>query len=115
MAISVKKVLNALGALAVVAAIVAFAYLKWWNVFGQEKLGGECSNRGGCRSFWCLKHELAGSAEQPSSGYCTAKCEVDSDCNKDMKCVVPTAAALDDLSKYMRPSKLCERVRAGGS
>ena len=115
MAISVKKVLNVLGTIAVVLGIAAFAYLKWWNVFGQEKLGGDCHSRAGCRSFWCLKHELAGSTEQKSSGYCTDKCETDSDCNKDMKCVVPTAQALDDLAKLGRPSKLCERVRAGGS
>lgn len=113
MAISVKKILNALGTVAVVAVICLFAYLKWWNIFGQEKLGGECSNRGGCRSYWCLKHELVGSAEHASSGYCTDKCDSDGDCNKDMKCVVPTADALDDLAKHMRPSKLCERVIPG--
>jgi len=113
-AISVKKILNVLGTVAVVAVICLFAYLKWWNVFGQEKLGGSCDSRAGCRSFWCLKHELAGSGERVSSGYCTDKCDSDADCNKGMSCVVPTAEALDDLAKYMRPSKLCER-HAGGS
>ena len=114
MAISVKKVLNVLGTIVVIAGICLFAYLKWWNIFGQHKLGGDCNTRAGCRSFWCLKHELAGSGERTSSGYCTDKCGSDSDCNRDMKCVVPTAAALDDLAKLMRPSKLCERVVGGG-
>jgi hypothetical protein len=108
---SVKKILNVLGSVAVVAGILLFAYLKWWNVFGQEKLGGSCSSRAGCRSYWCLKHELVGSAEQPSSGYCTDKCDTDKDCIEGMTCVVPTATALDDLAKYGRPKKLCQRVR----
>ncbi len=110
-----KKILSVLGTVVVVIAIAAGAYLKYWNLWGAEKLGGSCHNRAGCRSFWCLKHELAGSAEQKSSGYCTDKCDTDSDCNKDMKCVVPTAEALDDLARLGRPSKLCERVRVGGS
>jgi hypothetical protein len=105
-----KKILNVLGIVVVVAVIAAFAYLKWWNVVGQDKLNGSCSSRAGCRSFWCLSHELKGSAEQPSSGYCTDKCDADSDCTDGMKCVVPTPAALDDLAKAMRPKKLCERV-----
>ena len=109
---TVKKILNVAGTVAVVAGIVLLAYLKWWNMFGQSKLGGSCSNRGGCRSFWCLKHEMVGSAERPSDGYCTDKCDSDTDCNAGMACVVPTATALDDLAKLGRPTKLCERVRA---
>ncbi len=110
MAPTVKRILNVLGTIAVIAGIAAFAYLKWWNVVGQDKLNGSCSSRAGCRSFWCLKHELKGSAEQVSSGYCTDKCSDNSDCTDGMSCVVPTAEALDDLAKAMRPKKLCERV-----
>ena len=107
-----KKVLSALGTLLVVGAIVAFAYLKWWNVFGQAKQGQSCSGRAGCRSFYCLEHEMVGSAEQKSSGgYCTDKCDSDSDCVKGLKCVVPSQQALDDLPAHGRPSKLCERTR----
>lgn len=112
MASRLKKVLNVLGTLAVIAGILAFAYLKWWNVFGQSKLGGSCDSRAGCRSYWCLKHELSGSAERVSSGYCTDKCSDDSDCMEGMSCVVPSAEALDDLAKAMRPKKLCQRVAA---
>ena len=109
---TVKRILNVAGTVAVVAGIVLLAALKWWNVFGQSKLGGSCSSRAGCRSYWCLKHEMAGQAETPSDGYCTDKCETDKDCTAGMSCVVPTAAALDDLAKLGRPKKLCERVRA---
>jgi hypothetical protein len=114
-AISVKKILNVLGTVAVVAVIVLFAYLKWWNLFGRDDLGGSCRTRAGCKSMWCLSHELTGSGERESGGYCTDKCDKDSDCNKDMKCVAPSAQAADDLARLGRPSKLCERVRAGGS
>ena len=31
------------------------------------------------------------------------------------ECVAPTAEAADDLARLGRPSKLCERVHAGGS
>ena len=109
---TVKKVLNVAGTVAVVAFFLLLAYLKWWNLFGQEKLGGSCSSRAGCRSYWCLKHEMVGQAEKVSDGYCTDKCETDKDCDTGMSCVVPTATALDDLAALGRPKKLCERVRA---
>jgi hypothetical protein len=107
---TVKKILNVAGTVAVVAGVLLLAFLKFWNVFGQSKLGGSCSSRAGCRSYWCLKHELVGKAERPSDGYCTDKCETDQDCDKGMSCVVATPEALDDLAKLGRPKKLCERV-----
>ncbi len=109
---TVKKILNALGTVAFLAVVLVLAYLKWWNVVGQDKLDGSCDSSAGCRSYWCLKHELNGSAERPSGGYCTDKCSADSDCTKGMACVTPSAEALDDLAKAMRPKKLCERVHA---
>jgi hypothetical protein len=108
----VKKILNVLGLVVIVAGALALAYLKWWNVVGQDKLNGSCNSSAGCRSYWCLKHELNGSAERASSGYCTDKCSDNSDCTDGMSCVTPTAEALDDLAKAMRPKKLCERVAA---
>ena len=66
-----KKVFSALGTLAVVAGFAFLAYLKWWNVAGQNKLGEPCEGRAGCRSFYCLEHERVGQAERPSAGYCT--------------------------------------------
>ena len=106
-----KKVLSALGTLVVIAGVVVLAYLKWWNVVGQAKLGEPCDGRAGCRSFYCLAHERVGQVEQPSSGYCTASCETDADCIAGLACVVPSAAALDDLPSHGRPDKLCERIR----
>jgi len=107
----VKKLLSVLGTVAVVVGFAALAYLKWWNVVGQNKLGEPCDGRAGCRSFYCLAHERVGSAEQPSAGYCTASCDGDADCVPGLACVVPSTAALDDLPSHGRPAKLCERTR----
>lgn len=109
-----KKLLSGLGTLAVIAGIAVLAYLKWWNVFGQAKLGEPCDGRAGCRSFYCLQHERVGSGEAPSPGYCTASCETDADCTAGLACVVPSATALDDLPSHGRPDKLCERTRGAG-
>ena len=91
--------------------MLVLAYLKWWNIAGQNKLDESCSGRGGCRSFWCLEHEKVGGKEQKSEGYCTDSCDKDADCTTGMACVVPTPEALDDLAAHGRPSKLCERTR----
>ena len=105
-----KKVLNILGTIVVVAVFAALAYLKWWNVAGQNKLGESCNGRAGCRSFYCLEHEMLGKVERKSAGYCTDSCDTDADCTTGLACVVPTAAALDDLPAHGRPKKLCERI-----
>lgn len=106
-----KKLLSGLGTLAAIAGIAVLVYLKWWNVFGQAKLGEPCDGRAGCRSFYCLQHERAGSAEPPTAGYCTDACETDADCTAGLRCVVPTAVALGDLPSHGQPKKLCERTR----
>ncbi len=106
-----KQLLSALGTFAVVAGFIVLGYLKWWNVAGQNKLGEPCEGRAGCRSFYCLEHERVGSAEPHSAGYCTASCDTDKDCSPGLVCVIPSAAALDDLARYGRPNKLCERER----
>jgi hypothetical protein len=107
----VKKLLSALGTIVVVGGLLAFGALRYWNVFGQAKLGGSCASRAGCRSFWCLAHARRGPVEEKVAGYCTDKCDTDADCAEaGLKCVVPTPEALDDLAKLGRPAKLCERV-----
>ena len=112
MSMNWRRLGSALGTIVVVVGLLGLGYLKYWNIWGQKKLGGSCSNRTGCRSFWCLSHERVGSAEQKTDGYCTDKCESDADCDSPgLKCVVPTQEALDDLARLGRPSKLCERVR----
>lgn len=108
-----KKVLNILGTVVMVAVIGVLAYLKWWNVAGQNKLGESCSGRAGCRSFYCLEHEFAGKTERKSDGYCTDSCDTDADCTDNLRCVVPTQLALDDLPGHGRPKKLCERTLPG--
>jgi hypothetical protein len=107
----VNKLWSVLGTVLAIAGIAALVYLKWWNVFGQAKLGEPCEGRAGCRSFYCLKHERVGSAEPVSGGYCTASCDSDADCTTGLHCVVPSAIALDDLPSHGRPNKLCERAR----
>jgi hypothetical protein len=107
----VKKLLSILGTVAILAGFAVLAYLKWWNVAGQNKLGERCETRAGCRSFYCLAHERVGAIEQVAAGYCTASCDRDADCTPGLACVTPSAAALDDLPRFGRPAKLCERVR----
>ena len=106
-----KKVLNILGTIAIVGVFAFLAYLKWWNVAGAGTLGDSCKTRAGCRSVYCLEHELVNKVEKPSEGYCTASCDADKDCMTGFVCVVPTQAALDDLPSHGQPSKLCERIR----
>ena len=106
-----KKIASVLGTVVVLAGIAVLAYLKWWNVFGQNKLGEPCTGRAGCRSFYCLEHERVGQTEPRTAGYCTASCDGDADCAPGLTCVVPSAQALDDLARLGRPAKLCERVR----
>lgn len=107
----VRKILSVLGTLLVIAVIAVMAYLKWWNIWGQADQGEACSGRAGCKSFYCLQHEMVSGVEQTSKGYCTASCDSDKDCVKGLQCVVPTPQALDDLPAHGRPSKLCERMK----
>ena len=108
-----KKLLSVLGTIIVVVGLFSVGFLKAWNVFVQENLGGPCRTRYGCLSFSCLEHASQNGAETKVHGYCTIPCKDDSACAKqpDMRCVVPSQAALDDLAKLGRPDKLCMRVK----
>ena len=111
-----KRVAQIVGTILVIAFFGVFAYMRWLVTFGQEKLGGACQTRAGCRSYYCLNHERAGGpdgTERVVAGYCTAACKDDHDCAESpgMSCVTPSQAALDDLARWGRPAKLCMRVR----
>ena len=110
-----KRIASALGTLAVLAVILLFASLKWWNIFGQSGFAGSCKRNAGCESFYCLRHELADGEQLPSSGYCTESCETDADCETDregieLRCVVPGEGARADLPPAGKPAQLCMRV-----
>jgi hypothetical protein len=82
-----------------------------WNVFGQGPYGDSCHHSIGCRSFYCVKHSLQGSAQVSSSGFCTKKCASDSDCGSAARCVVLSEDSRDDLPPYGKPDRACLQVR----
>ena len=82
-----------------------------WNVFIQGPYGDECSYALGCRSFMCMRHELANDAQFSSAGHCTKSCGRDDECGSGVRCVVLSEAALDDLPPFGKPTRACMRVR----
>jgi hypothetical protein len=103
--------LKRIGTVVVVLVMLGGGALVAWNVFGQGPYNDSCSHALGCRSFYCLEHELVGSNQWTSTGYCTKKCEADSDCGSAARCVVLSSDALDDLPPYGKPDRACMRVR----
>jgi len=87
--------------------------LRWWNMFGQSGFGAHCRWTGGCKSFYCLRHELRDGVQVKSRGYCTKGCSSDASCaSAGLSCVKPGGGAKSDLPPFGKPSKLCMRVIA---
>jgi hypothetical protein len=99
--------LKRIGTVVVGLAMLGGGALVLWNVFGQGPFGDSCHHSIGCRSFYCVKHALSGSAQVPSHGFCTKSCDHDSDCGSAARCVVLSADARDDLPPYGKPDKAC--------
>ena len=106
-----KKLLVQLGTLIVAAGMVGGGALVMWNIFGQGPYGDRCSYALGCRSFYCLSHEMAGSAQVSSAGTCTKRCEADAECGAGAVCVVLGDNARDDLPPFGKPTRACMKVR----
>jgi len=69
--------------------------------------GDTCSHSIGCKSFYCLHHQLSGSAQVPGPGHCTQSCDRDSDCGSGAACVNLGDDARDDLPPFGKPDKAC--------
>jgi hypothetical protein len=103
----VKKVLSRIGTVVIGLAMLGGGALVLWNVFGQGPYGDTCSFSLGCRSFYCLSHQLRGTAQVSSKGHCTKSCDADSDCGAGAACVVLTEASRDDFPPFGKPDKAC--------
>lgn len=107
-----RKVFSRLGTVVVAIVMLGGGALVLWNVFGQGKYGERCRFSIGCRSYYCLEHELQGSAQVSSGGMCTKSCDTDAECGEGRACVVLGEAARDDLPPFGKPTRACMRVRA---
>lgn len=112
---SARGFFSKLGTAVVAIGMLGGGALVAWNVFGQAKPGGECEHSLGCRSFYCVHHELTGKEQvRAAHGMCTRECGSDADC-KDIgaTCVVLGAEARDDLPPFGKPERACLRVLDG--
>lgn len=109
------KIAKRIGTVLVGVVMFAGGALVLWNVFGQGPYGDTCRFSIGCRSYLCLSHELAGSAQVSSGGHCTKSCDADADCGTGAACVVLSDAARDDLPPFGKPTKACMVVREAPS
>ncbi|MFT3699686.1 MAG: hypothetical protein QM831_41440 [Kofleriaceae bacterium] len=106
-----KLLVRILGTLVILAALGVGALVAW-NVFGSGPYGDSCSYAMGCRSFYCVKHELRGDRQWSApKGMCTKKCDADADCGKDARCVALSDESKDDLPPFGKPDKACLHVR----
>jgi hypothetical protein len=112
MAAGWRRALSVAGSILVGLGMLAGGALVYWNVFGQAKYGSSCDHSLGCRSFYCLHHELVGSAQLHGDGSCTQACERDDECGAAARCVVLGDAARDDLPPFGKPTRACMPVRA---
>ena len=104
------KLLKKIGTVLVGLVMLGGGALVAWNVFGQGPYGDSCHHSLGCRSFYCLKHELAGSDQRMSEGSCTKSCDSDAECGSGARCVVLSDDARDDLPPYGKPDRACMKV-----
>jgi hypothetical protein len=106
----VNKVLSRIGTVVIGLAMLGGGALVLWNVFGQGPYGDSCQFSLGCRSFYCLSHELRGNAQVSSKGRCTKSCDADAECGAGAVCVVLSEASRDDLPPFGKPDKACMLV-----
>ena len=102
-----RRIWERLGTIAFVLIVLALGGLVAWNVFGQGPYGDSCRISLGCKSFLCMHHELAGSAQVESSGRCTKSCERDDECGAGARCVVLGDDARSDLPPFGKPERAC--------
>ena len=91
--------------------MIGIGSLVMWNIFGQGPYGDSCTYSLGCKTFYCIHHELHGSAQWTApKGTCTKSCDTDDECGKDAKCVVLSDEARDDLPPFGKPDRACLHV-----
>lgn len=102
----------------VVALGLFWGAWRWFNVAGGPwPAGHSCSSLVACRDGLCLVHarDKAGALVTlpRGEGYCSARCQSDSDCPADMACeALPSGISRqqgDHLPLIKQPEKLCVR------
>ncbi|MBL0213154.1 MAG: hypothetical protein IPQ07_04675 [Myxococcales bacterium] len=106
-----KKLLSRIGTVVVGLVMLGGGALVAWNVFGMGPYGDTCSYSIGCKSFYCLQHELRGADQVVSAGHCTKSCDSDGDCGTGAACVKLGDDARDDLPPFGKPDKACMVLR----
>jgi len=106
----VKKVL---GTIVVLLGMLGGGFLVFWNIFGMAPYGDRCNHSVGCKSFYCLHHQLSNGAQVPSPGHCTKSCDSDGDCDTGAVCVTLSEDSRDDLPPLGKPDKACILVAPG--
>ena len=109
----VRSLLSKIGTVIIVVGVLGLAGLIAWNVFGQGPYGDACSYSLGCRSFYCVKHELRGERQWAAPhGTCTKSCDHDDECGSGARCVTLSDDSRDDLPPVGKPDKACLHVRS---
>ncbi len=108
----VRSVLSKISTVIIVLGVLGLGGLVAWNVFGQGPYGDQCSYSIGCRSFYCVKHELRGERQWAApTGMCTKSCDRDDECGSGGRCVTLSDDARSDLPPFGKPDKACLHVR----
>ena len=107
-----KRLLSRIGTVIFLIGVVGIGSLVAWNIFGQGPYGDSCSYSIGCKSFYCVHHELRGDKQWTApKGMCTKSCDADTECGSGARCVVLSDESRDDLPPFGKPSKACLHVR----
>jgi hypothetical protein len=107
-----RQVLSKIVGVVLLLGALGIGGLVAWNVFGQGPYGDHCSYAIGCRSFYCVKHELRGERQwRASQGMCTKSCDHDDDCGSNARCAALSEETRDDLPPFGKPEKACLHVR----
>jgi len=106
-----RTVLSRIGTVVIVIGLLGIGSLVVWNMFGQGPYGDHCSYSLGCRSFYCVHHELRGEKQWSSpTGMCTKSCDKDDECGSGARCVVLSDETRDDLPPFGKPDRACLHV-----
>jgi hypothetical protein len=109
--VSARSILSKIGTVVIIIGMLGIGSLVVWNVFGQGPYGDSCSYSLGCKSFYCIHHELRGDNQWTAKkGMCTKSCDADADCGSGARCVVLSDDSRDDLPPFGKPDKACLHV-----
>ena len=105
---SVRGFFSKLGTALIAFGMLGIGALVAWNLFGQSRYRGECEHSLGCRSFYCVHHELEHKQQiRAPHGMCTKSCDSDADCEAGAACVVLGDEARDDPPPLGKPDRAC--------